>query len=66
MASQELSSQLDSTPALADDSQSKGLEKIYVCRLVSYDETRSGATVRHSSKFRDLGLLVILITYSDP
>lgn len=43
MASQEFSSQLDSTPAFKEETPTKGLDKTHVCRLVSYDETRSGA-----------------------
>lgn len=47
MASQDAASQLDSTPAFLEDVVPKNFDKIYVCRLLAFDETGSGGMVRH-------------------
>lgn len=46
MASQDVASQLDSTPALLEDVVPKGFDKMYVCRLLVFDDTGTSAMVR--------------------
>lgn len=47
MASQDAASQLDSTPAFLEDVVPKNFDKIYVCRLLAFDETGQASMVRH-------------------
>lgn len=59
MASQDPASQLDSTPAFLEDVVPKNYDKVYVCRLLAFDENGTGAMVRPTEFISSfLGLIV--------